>query len=229
VVEFAAQLEDVTVEYPSALGPVTALRGVTIGFLQGSSTAISGRSGSGKSTLISVLSLLRRPTAGRVRLGEVTVSDLRDRELAELRARTVGITFQSFHLEPSLTATENVMLSWHFRSGGLTGRVARKRAAQILERLDIGELADRRPNAMSGGQRQRVAIGRALFPRPTLFVADEPTGNLDEETANNVATTLCELPDRFGTTVVLVTHDAAIAAMAQTRLELVRGELGEAG
>jgi ABC-type lipoprotein export system ATPase subunit len=226
VAEYAAELEDVTVQYATSSGPVAALRGITVRFPTGSSTAVVGRSGSGKSTLVSVLSLLRRPTSGRVRLSGEVASDLGPRALATLRARSIGIAFQAFHLEPALSAVENVMLSWYFHTRQTTRREARSRAVSILERLGIGELADRRPNQMSGGQRQRVAIGRALFGAPTLLVADEPTGSLDEETANSVAETLFSLPAQFGTTVVVVTHDAAVAEMAGTRLTLVRGTLG---
>jgi ABC-type antimicrobial peptide transport system, ATPase component len=230
VTDITAMLDAATVRYSTAHGSVTALREVTVSFPAGSASAIVGRSGSGKSTLISVLSLLRRPTSGRVLLRDVVVSELSERELARARA-SVGIVFQSFHLEPSLTAAENVMLPWYFGISAEAGRrrmsrrTAYRRAVDILERLGIGALAGRRPNAMSGGQRQRVAIARALFTNPILFVADEPTGNLDEETANDVAATIFGLPATFGTTVVVVTHDAEVAAMADTRLELVRGEL----
>lgn len=120
------------------------------------------------------------------------------------------------------------MLPWYFAGRRMSRREAHSRAVALLERLEIGELADRRPAQMSGGQRQRVAIGRALFNEPALLVADEPTGSLDEETANSVAATLFSLLARFGTTVVVVTHDATVAAMAGTTLTLVRGELGQA-
>lgn len=223
--EFAAVMSSVTVEYPSAHGTVTALRNVDAQFRRGTSTAIVGRSGSGKSTLISVLSLLRRPSSGVLTLDGVTTSTLSDAGVAALRSTAIGVVFQSYHLDSSLTAAENVMLPWYFYSDSGPRRLARHRAAQILAQLEIGELADRRPSQLSGGERQRVAIGRALFPEPALFVADEPTGNLDEDTANSVATTIFSLPSLFGTTVVLVTHDSTIAAMATSRLELVKGEL----
>lgn len=223
--EDAAVLSSVTVEYSSVHGTVTALRDVDVRFPRGSSTAIVGRSGSGKSTLISVLSLLRRPTSGQVTLDGVIAWTLADREVAALRSTAIGIVFQSYHLDNSLSAVENVMLPWFFGSGPGPRRQARHRAAAILERLDIGSLSDRKPNEMSGGQRQRVAIGRALFPEPALFVADEPTGNLDEDTANSVATTILSLSSLFGTTVVVVTHDNTIASMAGRRLELIKGEL----
>ena len=224
--DLAAELSAVTVEYASVDGPVLALRQVSVGFPTKSSTAIVGRSGSGKSTLISVLALMRRANEGSVRIGDVDISSLSPGDIASLRATEVGIVFQSFHLENSLTAAENVMLPWFFRST-TSRRVARLRARAVLEALEIGDLELRRPNEMSGGQRQRVAIARALFTSPRLFIADEPTGNLDEDTANKVAETILSLPSDFGTTVVLVTHDAAVAARAERRLSLVRGELAE--
>lgn len=223
--DYAAALSSVTVAYPSPHGTVTALNKVTIGLERGSSTAIVGRSGSGKTTLISVLSLMRRPTSGQVFLNGSETSALSRSQMADLRSDRIGVVFQSYHLDPSLTATENVMLPWFFLSRPGPRRRARQRAEQILDRLEVGELAQRRPNQMSGGQQQRVAIGRALFTEPSLFVADEPTGNLDEDTANNVAETILSLPSRFGTTVAVVTHDRAVANMAGRRLELVRGEL----
>ncbi len=226
--EHAAVLSSVSVDYNVPTGTVHALRDVDVAFPRGTSTAILGRSGSGKTTLISVLSLLRRPTSGTVEIDGRVVTDLPDGALAELRASAIGIAFQAFHLEPSLSATENVMLPWFFRSDVMPRREARARAADILTSLGIGDLAGRRPNEMSGGQRQRVAIGRALFSEPALLVADEPTGNLDEETANGVAATLLGLPARLGTTVIVVTHDRTIASMAERRLELARGELQEA-
>ena len=136
-------LSSVTVEYSSVHGTVTALRDVDVRFPRGSSTAIVGRSGSGKSTLISVLSLLRRPTSGQVTLDGVIAWTLADREVAALRSTAIGIVFQSYHLDNSLSAVENVMLPWFFGSGPGPRRQARHRAAAILERLDIGSLSDR--------------------------------------------------------------------------------------
>ncbi len=223
----AAALSDVSVVYETEFGPVTALYSIDVEFAQGTSTAIVGRSGSGKSTLISVLALMRRPTIGTVYVGGSELSFLSDPEIAQIRSQSVGIVFQSFHLDASLTAEQNVMLPWFFSSSGSeTRREAASRGSEILSRLGIAELAKRRPNQMSGGQRQRVAIGRALFSNPLLFLADEPTGNLDEETANEVANTIFELPKLFGTAVVVVTHDTAIASLAERKLELVKGVLG---
>lgn len=219
----AAELSGVSVSYDSPSGPVQALSGVDLICRAGTSTSIIGRSGSGKSTLISVLSLLRHPTEGTVRIDDVDLAGMAAREKAALRASRIGIVFQAFHLEPSLSVADNVMLGWHFGPGALSRRAARARTRADLDELGISDLADRRPNTLSGGQRQRVAIARALFTRPTLLVADEPTGNLDEETAGQVAALLLGLPERHGTALVLVTHDHAIAALAQTQLELSRG------
>jgi ABC-type lipoprotein export system ATPase subunit len=217
----------VTVEYPSAAGPVVALDDVTVQFPERTSTAIVGRSGSGKSTMVSVLGLLRRPTAGEVSIGEIDASRLATGEMARLRSTCIGIVFQAFHLETSLSSAENVMLPWYFRSREQPRVGARRRAAELLDLLGIGDLAERRPNEMSGGQRQRVAIARALFSEPTLFMADEPTGNLDEETANGVAETILGLPSVLGTTVVVVTHDTVVATKAGRTMQLIRGRVQE--
>lgn len=223
----AAALLSVTVRYSSAEASVIALDNVSVEFPQRTSTAIFGRSGSGKSTLVSVLALLRKPTAGEVTVGQAHASGLSGREAARLRSRQIGIVFQAFHLESSLTAAENVMLSWYFGSASEGYRAARKRAADLLEMLEIGHLAGRSPNQMSGGQRQRVAIARALFPGPALFIADEPTGNLDEDTANDVAATILSLPSALNTTVVVVTHDKTVAARADRRMGLSKGRVSE--
>ena len=224
----AAELIDVTVSYETRGETVHALDRVDFSCASGTSTSIVGRSGSGKSTLISVLSLLRQPTSGQVRIGGEDTAPKDPAGKASLRAEKIGIVFQSFHLEPSLTVLDNVMLAWHFRSAQLGRRVATARVMDDLEGLGIAALARRRPNALSGGERQRVAVARALFTRPTLLVADEPTGNLDEQNAGTVAEMLLALPARYGTAVILVTHDRAIAQLAGTRLELARGRVHDA-
>lgn len=225
--DMAASLQSVSVTYPAAPEPVNALNDVSVLFPKATSTSIVGRSGSGKSTLVSVLTLLRTPTSGEVVLDGTVVSGLTGRDRARLRSRRVGIVFQAFHLEGSLTARDNVMLSWYFDPERCSRRAAQQRAQTILERLGIGHLATRSPAQMSGGERQRAAIGRSLFSKPALLVADEPTGNLDEETANSVAELLLALPRDFDTTVVVVTHDRAVAAKAERRLALARGRVVE--
>jgi ABC-type lipoprotein export system ATPase subunit len=225
----AAQITDLCVEYRTSAGSVRALDGVTARFDAGSSAAIVGRSGSGKSTMVAVLSLLRRPTTGTVTIAGIPSGELSRADLARLRSSAVGVVFQSFHLEPALTAAENVMLPWFFQARRTRERrsrtAARRHAGDVLDLVGIADLAERHPGAMSGGQRQRVAIARALFSQPRVFLADEPTGNLDEETAEDVSQTLFELPRTTGTSVIVVTHDSAVAAQADRTLTLSRGRL----
>ncbi|GAB3051862.1 ABC transporter ATP-binding protein [Intrasporangium mesophilum] len=220
----AVVLDEVSVEFGSRHDISRALRSVSLTVPAASSTAIVGRSGSGKSTLVSVIALLRRPTSGRVTVSGRPTAALGDTQLARLRAQFVGTVFQSFHLDSAMTAAENVMLPWYF-GGRASRREARERAAFLLDCLEIGELASRRPTEMSGGQRQRVAIARALFPEPRLLIADEPTGNLDERTAEVIGDQIFSLPALLGTAVVVVTHDAGIAARASRQLHLSGGEL----
>ena len=221
------ELENVSYTYSTGAGPVPALCGLNLLIPRASSTAIVGRSGSGKSTLVGILSLLRRPTEGVVRLDGSPVASLPDKQLAALRGRHLGVVFQSFHLESSATAVENITLSAYF-NGGISMRVARARARDLLELLGIPELASRRPPQMSGGQRQRVAIARALLAAPGIVLADEPTGNLDEQTAESIAAVLLGLPAQTGTAVVIVTHDHEIAALADRTVTLAGGQIASA-
>lgn len=225
----AAELIDVSVIYTGPGGQeITALSNINFACKGGTSTSIVGRSGSGKSTLISVVSLLRTPTSGRVVVQGIDSTELTQRRRAAVRAEQVGVVFQSFHLEPSLTVVDNVMLGWHFNAQGLSRQEAASRVASDLDMLGIADLGGRRPNALSGGQRQRVAVARAIFPRPALLVADEPTGNLDEATAGAVAESLMALPRIYGAAVVVVTHDRAVAQMAEVHLELSQGRICDA-
>lgn len=217
-------LVDVDVHYQVAGERIVALDAVSLHILPGTTTSVVGRSGSGKSTLVALLSLLRRPTRGAVlALGQ----DLRlssDAKLARMRSTLVGTVFQSFHLDPAITAEQNVMLPWYFGLE-MPRRAARARARHLLDIVGIGDLTHRYPDQMSGGQRQRVAIARALFSEPALLLADEPTGNLDEDSAGLVADLLFSLPGTISSAVVVVTHDSDIAAQAQSRLALNRGSL----
>lgn len=222
----AVELQEVTVEHASPGGPVRALDSLSLSFEEGSTTAVHGRSGAGKSTLVSVLALLRRPTQGRVLVGADDITDWPQHRLDALRPRHVGIAFQSPHLDDALTAAENVMLPWALSAGAASSwslRAATARVDELLSLLGIADLARRRPRNMSGGQRQRVAVARAMFTSPRLLLADEPTGNLDEESANDVAASLYDLAAHLGTAVVVVTHDRAVADMAQRQVRLSRG------
>lgn len=218
------QLVDIHHTYQSPAGPFDALRGIDLHLRDGASTAIVGRSGSGKSTLVSIMALLRTPTRGRVVMWGQDVSTLPDHQVSDVRGRQVGVVFQSFHLDPTATALENVLLPSYFRPD-IPRRTARRTAMDKLDLVGVADLARRRPGEMSGGQRQRIAVARALLTDPRLLIADEPTGNLDEETAQQVAEEIFQLAPRLGTTVVVVTHDSDIAAQADAQVAIVGGRV----
>jgi len=205
------RLEAITRVYRMGDVEVRALAGVTLDLAAGEFTAIMGASGSGKSTLMNLLGCLDRPTSGRYRLDGQEVSHLSNDELARIRNQTIGFVFQSFNLLSRTSALENVELPLLYANVPGPERHARARAA--LERVGLGERADHHPNQMSGGQQQRVAIARALVNRPPVLLADEPTGNLDSRTSEDVMALFQEL-GRSGITVILVTHEPDIAAFA---------------
>ena len=185
---------------------------------------VTGPSGSGKSTLLGIVAALDSPTSGRVRVGGVDVTDLPERSLARVRNEHVGIVFQSFHLIPTLTAQENVEAPLYV---GPHRREAAERAKAMLARVGLADRLDHRPHQLSGGQQQRVAIARALVTEPALVVADEPTGNLDAATSEDVLALFAELRDQLGLTLLVVTHDLDVAARADRTLHLVDGALAE--
>lgn len=219
-----AELRDVVVDYSVPGGKVRAIDRVSLSVAAGSSLALLGRSGSGKSSLVAVLGLMRTPTSGDVLIDGTPIQNGPGAQ-RKARAATVGMVFQSFHLEPHLTATENCMMAWYFGSQAESRKAARGRAQGLVELVGLGHLSSRRISEMSGGERQRVAIARALFTRPRLLIADEPTGNLDEETASLVSQLLWDLPAHAGAGVVVVTHDAAVAAGASQVLRLAKGQI----
>jgi putative ABC transport system ATP-binding protein len=205
------RLEEITRVYRMGDVEVRALAGVTLDLAAGDFTAIMGASGSGKSTLMNLLGCLDRPTSGRYRLGGQEVSRLSNDELARIRNQTIGFVFQSFNLLSRTSALENVELPLLYAN--VPGPERHARAREALERVGLGERADHHPNQMSGGQQQRVAIARALVNRPPVLLADEPTGNLDSRTSEDVMALFQEL-GRSGITVILVTHEPDIAAFA---------------
>jgi putative ABC transport system ATP-binding protein len=203
---------------------VLALRGVDLDIRQGELVTLMGPSGCGKSTLLHLLGGLDRPTAGSIALGETQVEALSEAESAVLRRREIGFVFQFFNLVQTLTVAENVDLPALLV--GTSRKEARRRREELLDRLGVSVRADALPSRLSGGQQQRVALARALVNRPRLLLADEPTGNLDSESAREVVALLRELANE-GQTVLLATHDPRVAASADRVLQLRNGLLVE--
>ncbi|NQX04635.1 ABC transporter ATP-binding protein [Rathayibacter sp. VKM Ac-2856] len=216
-------LTNVTKSYPGAKTAVTALRNVTLTIPDGQMVAIQGPTGGGKSTLLQMLGALDRPTSGTVVLGEHEISSAGDARLAAIRAKEVGIVFQSFNLIPTLTALENVETALAPQRVPRAERTERARAA--LASVGLADRVDHLPAELSGGQQQRVAIARALVKNPTVLLADEPTGALDEDTRDEIMTLLESLWRDLGLTLVLVTHDSAVARRAQRRLRIAGGHV----
>ena len=202
-------------------GTLTILDGVSFEIPAGASVAVVGPSGAGKSTLLALLAGLDLPTRGQVSLAGSNLSELDEDGRARVRAERVGFVFQSFHLVPSLNALENVMLPLE-----LAGRDdARQAAREIIDRVGLGERWSHYPSQLSGGEKQRVAIARAFATEPAVLFADEPTGNLDSKTGANIMALMFDLNRNSSTTLVLVTHDAALAARCERVLELDAGRL----
>ena len=197
------------------------LKGITLEIKSGESVAIVGASGSGKSTLLGLLAGLDEASGGRVIIGDTDLGELDEDGRALFRGREVGFVFQSFQLLPALTALENVMLPLELQGQG----DARQQAEHYLERVELGDRITHYPRQMSGGEQQRVAIARAFAARPAILFADEPTGNLDTRTGGHIIELLFELNREEGTTLVLVTHDQALAARCGRRLCIEAGEL----
>jgi putative ABC transport system ATP-binding protein len=202
--------------------PVHALRGVGLRVCPGDHVAIVGPSGSGKSTLLHVLGCLDRPTRGTYRLDGIDVATLADRELTALRGTRIGFVFQAFHLLAHRTVVENVMLGELYTGGTRSGR--RARALEALDRVGLGHRVDFLPTKLSGGERQRVAIARALVGRPSLLLADEPTGNLDTRNTDAILGLFDDLREE-GLTLVVITHDDHVSEHAQRVVRIVDGEL----
>ncbi|KQQ21009.1 peptide ABC transporter ATP-binding protein [Rathayibacter sp. Leaf299] len=219
-------LTNVTKSYSGAQTAVTALKDVTLTIPDSQMVAIQGPTGGGKSTLLQMLGALDRPTSGTVVLGEHEISSVGDRRLAAVRATEVGIVFQSFNLIPTLTALENVETALAPQRMPAAERTQRSREA--LASVGLADRGEHLPAQLSGGQQQRVAIARALVKRPRVLLADEPTGALDEDTRDDIMTLLETLWTERGLTLVIVTHDSAVARRAQRRLHLKGGRVTEA-
>ncbi len=212
---------EVTRRFGEGAGAVDALRGVSVDFERGSFSAIMGPSGSGKSTLMHILAGLDRPTSGWVEIAGTRLDELSDRELTLLRREQVGFIFQSYNLLPVLNAEQNILLP--VRIGG--DEPDRAWLDTLVDTVGLGDRIAHRPNELSGGQAQRVAVARALITRPAVVFADEPTGNLDSNASRDVLELLRRAVDEFGQTIVMVTHDAGAAAIADSVLFLADGRL----
>ena len=211
------EISKVVKEYPTPRGPLTVLADVSLSLQRGEAAAIMGPSGSGKSTLLYIAGALEPPTSGTVTLDGADPYRLREPELAAFRNRTIGFIFQDHCLLPQCSALENVLVPALVADDRADyPRLAR----ELLEQVGLADRADHRPSELSGGERQRVALARALIRRPHLLLCDEPTGNLDEASAEMVASLLLELHARQETMLIVVTHNAALAARFPKRYEL---------
>lgn len=213
------QLEEVTKTYDAGESAVQALRGVDVAIQEGEFVAIIGPSGSGKSTLMHILGCLDSPSSGKYWLDGQDVAEHTSRELARIRNQKIGFVFQTFNLLPRATVLKNVELPLLY--AGLSRSERKERAAAALERVGLSNRSKHRPNELSGGQRQRVAIARALVNNPSLVLADEPTGNLDQRTGSEIIDIFEALAGQE--TIVLVTHDPTIASRTGRRIKIVDG------
>lgn len=218
--------EDLEQTYWSGGRPLTVLRNINLAVEPQQFVAVMGPSGSGKTTLLGLLAGLDRPTKGIVRLDGQDLGRLSEDERARLRAEKVGFVFQTFQLMPTLTALENVLVPIELRGdGGRDGGAAEARARRLLERVGLGDRGHHYPAQLSGGEQQRVGLARAFAGEPKVLFADEPTGSLDAETGQGVIDLLVELNRDAGTTLVLVTHDPALAARARRVIRLSGGAI----
>ncbi len=208
-------------EYVMGAETVRALRGVDLEIMRNEYVAIMGPSGSGKSTMMNLIGCLDTPTAGQYWLNGLEVSKMTDDQLARVRNKEIGFVFQTFNLLPRATALHNVELPLVY--GGKSSRERKERAARALEAVGLGDRMTHKPNELSGGQRQRVAIARALVTEPSIILADEPTGNLDSQTSEEIMKVLADLHAHHGQTIVMVTHEHDIAEHAERVVTLHDG------
>jgi len=214
------KLQDITKVYPMGKRELTVLNGVTLHIEQGDLVAIMGPSGSGKSTLLNLIGCLDKPTSGNYYLEDREVSRLSSGELAKVRGQKVGFIFQTFNLLPRLSALANVELGLRYSGGG-----DRHQAMEALGKVGLSDRANHRPTELSGGEQQRVAIARALAKNPPLILADEPTGNLDSRSGEEIISILTSLHSEQGITLLVVTHDANIAHHCQRIIYLKDGQV----
>ncbi|MGA2059754.1 MAG: ABC transporter ATP-binding protein [Thermoguttaceae bacterium] len=218
-------VDNVAKQYPTLGEPLEVLRGVSLELDAGRNAAIIGPSGSGKSTLLSIIGSLEKPSAGRVVLDGQDPAGLDEPALAEFRNRRIGFVFQDHYLLPQCSVLENVLVPTV--AGGKTTAEAMDRARVLVDRVGLTDRLEHHPAELSGGERQRVAIARALINRPTLLLADEPTGNLDRTSAERIGRLLLDLQQQEGMMLIVVTHSERLAALISRRFELDEGKLKE--
>ena len=221
VVQNIIELKDIRLTLSSRAGPVDILRGVSLGIVAGQATAIVGPSGSGKTSLLMVMAGLERASAGSILIDGCDIAGLGEDALSMRRGRDIGIVFQSFHLVPTMTAVENVALPLELAGEG----DAFPKARALLADVGLGARLEHFPAELSGGEQQRVAIARALIRRPKIILADEPTGNLDGRTGQQVAELLFDLRARLHATLILVTHDERLAALTDRVVRMADGRV----
>jgi ABC-type lipoprotein export system ATPase subunit len=219
------ELHDITKTYTLGEIDVPVLKGVSLTVGRGELVALMGASGSGKSTLMNILGCLDHPTSGLYRLDGEEVSRLTTDQRAVVRSRKIGFVFQSFNLLSRTSALENVMMPLSYSPDHVPEKDARRRATELLDLVGLADRAHHYPSQLSGGQQQRVAIARALINRPPLLFADEPTGNLDSRTSEEVLRMFQELNEREGLTIILVTHDANVSAHAKRAIRIKDGRI----
>lgn len=204
-------------------GELEVLKGVSLEIAKGETVSIVGASGAGKTTLLQILGTLMPADGGRVEIAGTNVGSLNDKRLSQFRNRHIGFVFQFHHLLPEFTAAENVMLPALI--GGMSRREAEHRAAELLEMVGLSSRASHKPSAMSGGEQQRAAIARALVNRPSVVLADEPTGNLDTRNRDEIYRLLSDVRERFGQTIVIVTHDERLAEQTDRKIIMSDGKI----
>lgn len=215
------ELKNITKTVRSGTDDLTILSDVSLEIPEGQFIAMTGASGSGKSTLLGLMAGLDSPTSGSIFIDGDQITEMGEDGLADIRSRKIGFVFQSFHLIPSLTAFENVLIPMEIRGD----RDARKRAAELLKDVDLTDRGHHYPAELSGGEQQRVAIARAFANKPKILLADEPTGNLDTKNGQHIFELMTDLHKQHNVTLVLVTHDASLAQQAQRKIVLSDGRL----
>ena len=215
------ELRQITKAYPGS-PPIEVLKGIDLAIEEGDLVAIVGPSGSGKSTLLNMMGALDRPSTGEVLIDGTVVNGLGDAALSGVRGRRLGFVFQQFHLLPGLSATENVATGLLYH--GTSARKRKQLAKEALERVGLGHRLDQKPGKLSGGERQRVAIARALLGDPAIVLADEPTGNLDSQTTEEIVELFLDLNEQ-GSTIVMITHDRELARSMPRVVEILDGEI----